>query len=402
MKEKLEPHIRQLAQLVQAQYHELESIGTLGGQAGAALFQFYCAEYFNEDSYSDAGVEIIGSCIDIINNGYSFPSYCNGIAGFGWALQHLVDQNFIELDLNELLTPFDGYFLRQMEFEFKDKHYDLLHGALGYGFYFLKRFSSPNISEQEKNRYEAYLEQVLDSLEKMAINEGDGLKWESVLDIRRGNKGINLSLSHGMSSVIYLVSKLHATGFSKTRTEKLLTGALKYIERFENKEEQGISLYPSWVETSKTLEYKSRLAWCYGDIGIGKSWGWAGHLLNNQEMLDKAQYILAQASKRRLPEETMVVDSGYCHGSFGNAHLFRQFGQQYDNSLFHEAAKFWIDDGLARYTGNLEEPFQQLDGRDHTWRFELNLLEGISGIGLVMIDFLSPKQNTWDECLMLR
>jgi len=43
MKRKLEKQIKQIAKVTGHEYQSLEHIGILAGQAGVALFQFYCS-----------------------------------------------------------------------------------------------------------------------------------------------------------------------------------------------------------------------------------------------------------------------------------------------------------------------------------------------------------------------
>ena len=402
MKNNIREQLINMARITGEKYHELEHIGVLGGQAGVALFQFHCAKYFDDDTYSEKGVEIIGSCIEKINEGYAYPTYCNGIAGFGWTLQHLIDHEFIDLNLDELLAPFDQYLLNQMLFEFNDKYYDLLHGALGYGMYFLKRLNSTKTAKENKRTYHGYLVQLLDHLEKMAIADGQGLKWESVLNVQEGNKGFNLSLSHGMSSIVYILSKMYHSLVEKQRIGRLVKGAVQYIKQHQRTNVEGLSLFPSWIEPQLSITYNSRLAWCYGDIGVGKAMEWAAEVLDDNALKQEAKNILVATSERKAPQSTMVKDAGYCHGSFGNAHIFHQLGTAYNEQQFLETASFWLKDGLTRNTGDNNQPYRQWNAKDQQWRFELTLLEGVSGIGLSMIDFLSEKENTWDECLLLR
>ena len=252
-KKNIELQLQHIASIAGEKYNELDHIGVLGGQAGVALFQFYCAWYFDEDQYAEKGVEIISNCIDKINDGYAFPTYCNGIAGFGWALQHLVDEGFIELDLDELLTPFDEYLINQMEFDFENNNYDLLHGGMGYGLYFQKRYNSQHTSEHSKKGYHKFLARLVDLLEQTAIEDGDGLKWESVLNIEEGNKGFNLSLSHGMSSILHLLFKIHKVSIEKEKVVRLTQGAIHYIKRHQKDEGHGISLFPGWLEPGLSL-----------------------------------------------------------------------------------------------------------------------------------------------------
>jgi len=391
---KLVKQIQDLTQITASRYEELQDIGVLAGRSGIALFQFYAAKHFDDDRYAETGEQIILSCVDKINDGYS-------IAGFGWTLQHLLDNGFIELDVDELLSPFDDYLRWQMQLNLQNGFYDFLHGAMGYGFYFLKRLSSYTTKKTARSTYIEYLKFLVQELERLAIEDKNGLKWESVLNIEKGNRGFNLSFSHGMSSIVYLLSKIYQEGIAKEGTASLIEGAVGYLRSLRILEKKEISLYPSWVEEGAALSYESRLAWCYGDLGIAMAFENAAEVLKSKELANSAMEILSDTNKRREPETSMVVDAGFCHGSFGNAHIFNKYGLKYGKPEFDSAARFWMEDGLRRHTGITKEPFKQWSPPDKSWRFELTLLEGISGIGLTMIDYLSKEENTWDQCLML-
>ncbi|MEM1001598.1 MAG: lanthionine synthetase C family protein, partial [Bacteroidota bacterium] len=363
---------------------------------------FYCAKYFDDDYYAETGSEIIANCIEKINSGYLFPTYCNGIAGFGWVLQHLVDYEFIELNLDELLAPFDDYLVKQMGFEFENGHFDMLHGGMGYGLYFLKRLTGKDTSNKSKEIYHDLLIRLVNFLEESAIEDNKGLKWESLLSREKEIRGFNLSLSHGISSIIYMLSKLHQANIEKTRTSVLIRGAIRYIEGYRKKNIKGLSLYPRWINPMDSIKYNSRLAWCYGDLGIGNAFEHASKALKDSELKNANLNNLIETSRRKNSHDTKVADAGYCHGSYGNAHIFLQLWKKYNDENFKDAAYFWLKDGLSRHTNDKQIPYEQYLGKDNTYVFKLSLLEGISGIGLTMIDFLSEEDHTWDECLMLR
>ena len=45
--------------------------------------------------------------------------------------------------------------------------------------------------------------------------------------------------------------------------------------------------------------------------------------------------------------------------------------------------------------------FKQWEGNSEEWSPKTSLLEGIAGIGLSIIDYLSEEPNTWDKCILL-
>ena len=397
----LKKQLEEISKIIQLNYRKEEHLGVLAGISGMALFQFYYAKYLDDDRFSDLGVEMISYCIEKINEGYSYPTYCTGIAGFGWTMQHLNDEGFIELDCDDLLGEFDAYLHNQMRLDISTRNFDFLHGAIGYGFYFLKRYNGTEIKEL-KNRYLDYLKELIMALEKSAIKKDNYYKWESVLDIRRGNKGFNFSLSHGMSSILNFLSRAHVIDKLREITEDSLIGCLNYLLSFENKSPENKSLFPSWIEPELPIEYNARLAWCYGDLGVGLSMVKAGVSLNNIEIQKRGVEILNSTTKKKIPEETHVIDAGICHGSYGNAQIYHRLFQQYENGMFGKSTDFWIQDGIEKAIHkDGHAGYKQWNGLNKEWTPELSLLEGVAGIGLVIIDYLSKKPNSWDECLII-
>jgi len=400
-KNNIEKEVRNIASITNARYAELKDIGVLAGRSGAALFQFHCAEYFDDDQFAKNGVEIISSCIELINNGYSYPTYCNGVAGLGWALEQLNEKEFIALDLDELLAPFDDFLKTQMELELSNGNYDFLHGALGYAFYFLKRFTNTK-NAAYRISYRFYLETFVHGMNTLAIRNDKTITWTSILNHEKGNKGYNLSLSHGISSIVYILSKIYTQGIEKNLCSELIEGTIEYLLLQEDSTKNNNSLFPNWIDPNSTPTYNSRIAWCYGDIGIGKAFEFASKVLEKAPLKKKSLQTLLHASKRLAPETSLVVDAGFCHGSFGNAHIFQQLGLSCQEEQFVKTGKYWFNDGLNRRFSEEKEPYKRWNHVKENFRFELNLLEGISGIGLCMLDFLKDGESAWDECLMLR
>ncbi len=327
MQKILENQIRNLALITGEKYFELQNIGILSGRAGIALFQFYCEKYSDENSYHEKGIEILNSCVESINTGYSFPTYCSGVAEFGWLMQHLVDNNLIESDLDELLYPFNDFLKARMNHKLSESYHDFLHGGLGYGFFFLKRFEGTN-RKVLKEKYFERIESLLILITGLAISEGNKKKWKPFLDTRTGVEGYNLSLFNGRSSIAYFLTKISRIDSFKAKSEGLAIEALNFIWQYKNTTGPGISFFPNRIEQDSQHEYPSRLAWCYGDIGIGLATTLAGNSFDRKELITKGVDFLIHSSSRRTIETTSVVDAGFCHGSFGKF-LYMIFTQNF-------------------------------------------------------------------------
>src|SRR5690606_19836136 len=121
---------------------ENNDIGILIGTSGIALFYFKYSEYINSSESFDKGIELIEKNIDLINHGYSIPTYCTGLAGYGWLMNFLKEQQYIEVDNSDLFDKTDELLYEKMIADIKDNNYDFLHGSIGYAFHFLHQFEN--------------------------------------------------------------------------------------------------------------------------------------------------------------------------------------------------------------------------------------------------------------------
>lgn len=400
-KKLLEEKLEEISSILKKEYKENDQLGVLAGISGIALFHFYYSKYLDTDKQADIGVEILEEVVNRINEGYQFPTYCSGIAGAGWVFEHLSEVDFMESDNDELLSELDDYLFQVMNYDMQSGQFDFLHAGIGYGYYFLKRYQNTK-SDELKDRYKTYLNKIISDLNEHAQDDEHGVKWESRLDIETGLRGYNLSLSHGMSSIVIFLSKLHEYSDFKDTVTPLLKGAVGYIGSHEIKGDELYSLFPSWITEPPQEGSRSRLAWCYGDLGVGLAFLKASETLNDASLNKKALYILEHAANRKTAEETGIRDAGVCHGSYGNAQIFNRLYTKTGNKLFKEAARYWIDEGIKMAVfedGNAG--YKQWNGADEDWESRISLLEGIAGIGLTIIDHISDFETHWDECLMI-
>jgi len=395
--------LEQINQLTQSLHPKESMLGVLNGKAGLALFQFYYAKYSNTETPADIGEDILAQSIESINQGFNYPTFCNGIAGLGWTLDHLQQQGLIDTDVDGLLSGLDNYLYTTMIDDIGHGKFDFLHGALGYGFYFLKRLQ--NTTDQSlKNRYRNYLFKLLEILKNQAEPQKKGIAWQSLLIKETQVMGYNLSLSHGLSSIINFLSRVYEVDGFKQITIPLLEGAIDYLLSHKTHETYELSLFPSWVNPVSENIYRSRLAWCYGDLGVAITLWQAAKSLGNSTLASIALKVFEHAAQRRSPETTFVKDASICHGSYGIARIFDSIYQDTLNPLFKETADFWMfeganmafhEDGWAGY-----KQFFMKDDKE-TWENKAGLLEGIAGIGLTIIDYLSGTPQAWDECLLI-
>lgn len=397
---KLNSKLIQIHEILKTQ-HQSENLGVLTGLTGLALFHFYYSRFNNEDDSSDIGVKIIADCFEKINNNYELSTYCSGIAGFGWALQHLHLEDFIDFDSDKVLSDLDHYLFERQTIDTSIGYFDFLHGSLGYGYYFLARYKSTT-SQKLKRKYKIYLLRLISSIEEFAIESENGIKWESIISNEIQKRGYNFSLSHGIPSIINFLSRLNAFSDFQSRSNPLLRKSISYILHHKNEGENQYSLFPNFEYESDYTHKHSRLAWCYGDLGVGITLLQAAKALQDKNLYKTAIDILKHSAQRIQPQDTLVKDAGICHGAFGIAKIFNRAYKETNESIFRKATEHWLEEGLkmSHHKDGIAG-YKKWVGGKGTWENELSLLEGISGIGLAIIDYLTDNEFNWDECLML-
>ncbi|MCD2258058.1 lanthionine synthetase C family protein [Psychroserpens luteolus] len=397
----LEAKLAEISKIIETEYINEEHIGLMSGLSGMALFQFYYSKYLDIEDNANFGANILSHCIEKINHGYNSPLYSNGIAGFGWTLDFLELNHFIEIGSDDLLKDIDDYLYTALDANFKQDNYDFLHGAIGQVYYFLYRYQNTS-SAALKEKYKSILLEFISFLENQSKKEEEGLKWLSILTFQPIQKGYNLCLSHGISSIVFILAKLYEENIIKNRVAFLLRGAISYIKRFKNTEKETYCLFPNWVTQDNIPEGQSRLAWCYGDLGIGVALFKASKALKDNNLKTEALTILKHTTSRKTTKDTKVEDAGLCHGAFGNALIYTRLYRETSDTIFKDALEFWITEGIKM--ASFDDGFagyKMWNPDNETWSKDLSLLTGITGIGLAMISYLSDFDAHWDECLII-
>lgn len=404
-KKNIEEKLHQIAKVLEDYKLDTETnadIGVLSGGAGIALFYFYYSRFFENENAASLGVTIIEDVVGQINNGYNFHTFCGGISGAAWVIDLIEEEDFVELDADQLLEPLDEYLAKVMKADTSPNFFDFLHGLLGVGMYFLKRYKNTK-SEVLKDKYKTYLLEIISLVKEAAIEKDGMMHWDTVLIQENKLMGCNLALSHGIPSIVNFMSRLAIYDDFKSLVEEDIKKTVNYILQTQNQKDTFTSCFPNWVEGDTKEGSSSRLAWCYGDLGIGLSLWQAGKALNNKELKEKAIEIFEHATHRKEDEDTLIKDAGICHGSFGVMHIFQFMYEETGVTSFQEAADFWLDYSLNM--GTHKEGYagymKWQGGENAGWKNEFVLLDGIAGIGLTLISYLNPKQMQWNECLMM-
>ena len=352
----------------------------LGGDLGDIIFLYYYSRIDNR--YEPVADSLLDKVFDSLNVFPVVGTYCNGFTGLGIALLALETDGFVSgasEALHELDQQIDITFIQYVE----TGKIDFLHGFTGYGFYFLKCYDKNPI--YAKN----HLMTIVSALEQLAISHGNGIKWKFSDDPM---KRYNISLSHGMSSVVMLLCKIiwsvNLEPAEAKQVIRLIGGSVNYML----KQRIDPNKYGSWfVSTSTECEphiRPSRLGWCYGDLGVAVALYHASDILQNSDLKQLAVEVLEYAAvKRRDPIKNTVYDTGLCHGAAGVAQIFKTMATCASSNVLEDASYYW-DNMVMRNAIRTKNGYEYFsyNPQKRCYEQKSGLLDGGSGIGLYLLN----------------
>ncbi len=377
-----------------------------GGNAGFALLHSYLEEAHPGAGHAARALALLEKSIEDLGGKVMGPGLYGGFTGIAWTVDQL--QSHLGMGEEDLNEGIDEALLSFLETPQWRDDYDLISGLVGYGVYALGRLQHAN--------GKAIALKVLDHLDAIKVPgpKGKGWTWATAPELlpawqreHSPNGYYNLGLAHGVPGVIAMLGHYIAEGVAPERSKALLDGAVEWL--LSEKERDGLGYcFPTTRSIGvEDREIPSRVAWCYGDLGLAVALLVAARGAQESSWETAALEIAHHSAARRLPSSG-VTDSGVCHGNAGNAHLFNRLWQATGDAAFADAARFWFEEALkARIPGTGVAGYRAwMPGLPGTtegepWLSEPGLLEGATGIGLALAASLRPIVPTWDRMLLV-
>jgi len=383
-----------------AQEQEAEDGSLAGGRAGLAVLFAYLGQARSGHGDAETAVRFLNNAIEAVAAFPMSSSLYGGFTGVAWAVAHLQERLLLppEEDPNEAI---DELLMDSLGRSPWSGEYDLISGLVGLGVYALERLARPAAR--------ACLERVIARLGEIAEESAEGITWftppEQLPDWQRERcpEGYyNLGLAHGVPGVIALLGEACAAGVARAEAQPLLEGAVKWLLHQKLPEGAGSS-FSSWAGPGVERD-ASRLAWCYGDVGIAAALLFAARCIEEPTWEREAVQV-ARAAAERPPEQSGIVDAGLCHGAAGLGHLFNRMFQATGEPVLGEAARFWLErtlamrqpgEGVAGYLA-----WAPLEPGDVKWAADPGLLTGAAGVALALLAATTSVEPAWDRMLLV-
>lgn len=342
-----------------------KNISLLSGSTGQLLFLVYYHLYIeNIDHEIDRFLTTY--IYELTNKVHGF-SYCNGISGVLLGLEMINKLGEITFDTSSIKNNYKEICIKLGKLQIQEGHCDVLHCGLG----ILKPFW--DIEDVRRT--------ILISLSNLVENDS-AIKWLS-----DGMKGSNYSLSHGWAGFLAYICQLYKVYPSNSTADLIKQVSYNLID--------WSYLGEKYIDHSFKMFQKdeiigSRLAWCYGDLGISVSLYNAGLCIEDHYLIELSSYVLCKHATNILNEYSNLNDACLCHGTSGVAMIYLYMFKKTGNKLFGDAATYWIDKTISYYKQGYKF-FQNNQYED-----DYTMLNGLCGVGLALISFYNYQRNIHD------
>lgn len=373
--------------------------GLAGGTAGQAVFFAYLDRARPGHGYGEVAFDLLDQAVAELGRSWARSGLYGGFAGVGWAIEHLREALFEPDD--DPGEPVAAALLSLVDQSPWRRSCDLIGGLVGFGVYALERGARAGGREA--------LERVVARLAERAEAGVEGIAWFTAPELLPAHTRelfpggyYNAGVAHGTPGMIALLAAAARQGVEEALARGLCEGAVSWL--LAHRLPAGsLSLFPYSVPPDgRVAERPTRLAWCYGDLGIATALLSAARSLERPDWEAEALAAGHFAAARPV-ESSGVADAGLCHGAAGVAHLFHRLFAASGEPRFAAAARRWFGETLA-----LRRPGQGVggflahnpDAPDGAGRADPGFLEGVAGIGLVLLAALTPIEPAWDRVLL--
>ena len=299
-----------------------------------------------------------------------------------------IKYRFLEISLDEDLVSLDEFLFDSALQFIEEQNLDFWHGAFGIVFYFLERLD--NISIKQNTEF------LIEKIIKNAITSDKGLYFPNVIDAEDRDL-INLSLSHGQTAFLIILIQAYEKGLCRDIIPEIVRqGSDFVISQFKESDfgREKYSFFPIKINAQTNEKtFKNRLGLCYGDLNIALLLYRASDFLGDSSLHKTADLVGLSTLLRKDTKMTLIKDAHLCHGASGVAQFYRTLYKITEIEAYQKGYEYWIDHTLTFLDQHLED--------NALGNEKASLLNGLTGIGLVLLSYVSKEKLDWEKIFLL-
>lgn len=207
---------------------------------------------------------------------------------------------------------------------------------------------------------------------------------------------LQLGLSAGLADELLVLINLCHAGVEDTESRQRIHIGIQRIlatKRNVDFSEQQYSVFPYQVHSQlKETTFSSELSWRRGDIGQSFLLYKAHNLSQDSDLLNIAELVGLNTLLRTTSDNTEIVGSQLESGAAGLAHIYHKLCQLSGNEAYQRGQIYWLTQTQQWLRQELATGFYNNHLGD--------LLQGLIGVGLVLLSAMTEKELRWDEIVL--
>lgn len=316
------------------------------------------------------------------------PSLSTGGAGFGYTVNLMHREGFLQLEAENELDALDDYLFKTARGFVEEDNIDYLHGALGVVQYF---------SGRQQGAAKQYADVLIEKICKRAVQEEAGCWFRNNLIRVDGKQVINFSLSHGLCGILLTLLKVHAGSAHKELIANTVKEGIRFILKHKidvDFSRSEYSFFPLMIaRDAHEIITPDRMGWSCGDLNEVLLFYRAAKLFGDDGLLRLANLIGMQSMMRKDGPSTQATTAAFCHGAAGLAQSCRILHKETGFPVYRDGYEHWLQRTILLLEDEL--PKGVYAGKEE------GLLDGLTGIALTLLSYISDKALNWSSVLLL-
>lgn len=376
---------------------------TLEEDLGVIILEAVFYNYSNEDKYKKKAITLLENAINVFPTKKLETGFFEGFEGIFWVVDYLIKNRLIEDE--SILDDLKPYLFISLQNDIDVNNFDTLHGSINKLQYLI---NSASFSQKVKDEY---INKFVDSLFNTRVENENGIYWYDSFENEKGL--VNLGLAHGLGSLLVFLTMLKNEHYQNPNINVLINGIFKSLMSFKN-ETSSDSFFPDYYsELDQTKSVNSRLAWCYGDLGIAYALLYSSESMQNNSMKSEALSVIHKICRRVITnskidhfEEYSFLDTGFCHGISGIVYILSIMNDNLQEPLLNQRINYWKNELLINLDKQLNisddiyYPWYRQDSSRSYMLDECSMLTGLTGTGLVLLSIYF-KEYDWSNFFLL-
>jgi len=207
----------------------INNLGIMHGKMGISICFYHLARRHENKIYEDYAGELIDEIYEEISSDTPID-FENGLAGIGWGIEYLVQNNFIEADTNEVLEEFDNRIFKELIYN-TTNNIGLLEGIIGLGAYFLNRIqnSSSNDNDIATLTNKQTLIHIIDELDRRTLDTKQLLHEPTINNGQITNYLKRFDIMWDYPLLIWFLTELFEQNIYNFKIEKIIKRMIQPI-----------------------------------------------------------------------------------------------------------------------------------------------------------------------------